>query len=40
MGWTWRDLQDTPIYVRRYTWDLLCARRDAEAEANKRAAKG
>jgi hypothetical protein len=40
MGWTWQELQDTPFYVRRFTWDLICIRREAEHKANKRAAKG
>lgn len=40
MGWTWRDLQDTPFYVRRFTWDLILARRDAEQAANEKASKG
>lgn len=34
MGWTWAELQDTPWYVRRFTWDLICARRRAENERN------
>lgn len=25
MRWTWRDLQATPDYVLRYTWDFLNA---------------
>ena len=37
MKWTWPDLQATPPYVRRFTWDLLQARRQAEADANERA---
>lgn len=39
-GWTWHELMDQPMYVRRFFWDLLCTRREAEAEANKRAAQG
>lgn len=39
MSWSWQQLQDTPVYVRRYVWDLLCARREAEHAANERAAK-
>lgn len=39
MGWTWQELQDTPWYVRRYTWDLLAARRQAEHDANERASQ-
>jgi hypothetical protein len=26
MRWSWRDLQNTPAYVRKYTWDFLNAR--------------
>ncbi|MCC9307680.1 hypothetical protein LN042_11295 [Kitasatospora sp. RB6PN24] len=40
MGWSWQELQDTPFYVRRFTWDLICARREAERAANERAARG
>jgi hypothetical protein len=36
MQWSWRDLEDTPPYVRRYCWDFLMARRTAENEANER----
>lgn len=32
MGWTWRELQDTPAYVVRYCTDLMMIRRDAEAK--------
>lgn len=37
MKWSWTDLQSTPAYVRRYSWDLLQARRQAEHDANERA---
>ena len=30
MRWSWAELQDTPLYVRRYCWDLLNARAQAE----------
>ena len=33
MGWSWTELQDTPLYVRRFCWDLLLIKRKAEAEA-------
>lgn len=36
-GWTWQELQDTPYYVRRYTWDLLSIKREAQQAAAKRA---
>lgn len=39
MGWTWQELEATPLYVRRYVWDLLVARREAEAAANEKAGK-
>lgn len=35
-GWTWGQLQDTPAYVRAYTWDLLAAKRQAQNAAAKR----
>ena len=37
MGWSWEQLQATPLYVRRYTWDFLQARRQAEVDAHERA---
>lgn len=40
MGWSFSELQDTPWYVRRFTWDLLMARREAEAAANEKASRG
>lgn len=39
MHWTWRDLQEAPVYVRRFVWDLTLARREAEADATERAAR-
>ncbi|MEV8523128.1 hypothetical protein AB0451_03070 [Streptomyces sp. NPDC052000] len=36
MGWSWRDLEATPIYVRRYVWDLILARRQAEQASRDR----
>lgn len=39
MGWSWSDLQDTPMYVRRYCWDLLQIKRQAELDAIKKAKK-
>jgi hypothetical protein len=38
-GWTWQQLQDTPAYVRAYTWDLLAAKRTAQAAAARRGAR-
>lgn len=37
MGWSWQDLESTPLYVRRYVWDLIVARRQAEQAANEKA---
>ena len=37
MRWTWRELQDTPMYVRRFTWDFIQMRRQAEKDAVDRA---
>lgn len=39
MGWTWAQLQATPLYVRRYTWDFINLRATAEKAANEKAAK-
>jgi hypothetical protein len=39
MGWSWRDLDDTPDYVRHYAWDLMQARIGAENNARERSAK-
>ena len=35
-GWTWQQLQDTPAYVRSFTWDFLAAKRAAQNAAAKR----
>ncbi|MEK6443639.1 hypothetical protein [Pseudonocardia sp. T1-2H] len=37
MGWSWTDLQATPTYVRRFTWDFIQLRRQAENDASERA---
>lgn len=34
MRWSWRDLDETPEYVRRYCWDLMQARLSAERDAH------
>lgn len=39
MGWSWADLEATPIYVRRYVWDLMVARREAQRAAQEKAAQ-
>lgn len=33
MRWSWQDLESTPPYVKRYTWDLLQIRNEAERNA-------
>lgn len=40
MRWSWDDLQATPGYVRRYVWDLLQARNQAEHDRIEAAKKG
>lgn len=30
-GWTWAQVQDMSAYVRMFTWDLLGAKREAQA---------
>lgn len=37
MGWSWRDLEDTPPYVRKFCIDLLNVKRRAENTAIERA---
>jgi len=37
--WSWGDLLATPPYVRRVSWDLLAARREAQRAADERANK-
>lgn len=27
MGWSWAQLEETPVYVRRFCWDFLVAQR-------------
>lgn len=39
MGWTWGALQATPVYVRRYCWDLLQIKRQAQRAAIESARK-
>lgn len=33
MGWSFQELQATPVYVRRYCADFMVIRRAAEARA-------
>lgn len=37
MGWSWNDLQSTPLYVRRYCWDIACAQAAQEQAEIERA---
>lgn len=37
MPWSWRELQETPMYVRRYCWDFLNAIAEQEQRENDRA---
>ena len=37
MGWSWEQLQRTPIYVRRYCLDFLNAVAEQEAASNDQA---
>jgi hypothetical protein len=40
-GWDWEQWRvKTPVYVQRFFWDLLCIRREAEANANEQASQG
>lgn len=27
MHWTWRDYEDTPVFVRQFCWDFIMRRR-------------
>jgi hypothetical protein len=37
MGWSWEQLEATPVYVRQFTWDLMMVRREAERAATEKA---
>lgn len=37
MGWSFQDLLNTPVYVLRYTTDLMMIRRQAQADAEEKA---
>jgi hypothetical protein len=39
-GWSWPDLEATPPYVRRVSWDLMVARREAQQRADERQGGG
>lgn len=36
MGWSWQELNATPIYVKRYCWDLIQIKLSAQQDAIKR----
>lgn len=36
MGWSYKDLRETPVYVVRYCRDLMSARIRAEQEQSER----
>jgi hypothetical protein len=36
MGWSWSDLEATPMYVRRFCADLMGIRRKCEADHMRR----
>lgn len=35
LAWTWREMEETPAYVRRFCWDLLSIKRRCMAERAK-----
>ncbi|MEY9937291.1 hypothetical protein [Streptacidiphilus sp. MAP5-3] len=37
MHWSWEQLEATPLYVRRYAWDLMLTRRRIQREKDKQA---
>lgn len=39
IAWSWRELQETPAYVERFTWDLLSIKRRCMAERQERASR-
>lgn len=38
--WSFHELSETPLYVKRFTWDLLQVRRQAEADQRRRDSSG
>jgi hypothetical protein len=36
MRWSWQDLEDTPMYVRQYCWDLHQIKVQAAADRRRR----
>jgi hypothetical protein len=39
MGWSWPDLEATPLYVRRFCLDIAGIRKRCEAERQRRAGR-
>ena len=38
IAWSWREMQETPVYVHAFTWDLLLIKRRCMAERAEREA--
>jgi hypothetical protein len=36
MGWSWQELEATPVYVRRFCLDISAIRKRCEAERRNR----
>lgn len=35
LAWSWREMEETPPYVRRFCWDLLNIKRRCMAEKSR-----
>jgi hypothetical protein len=40
LAWSWRELQETPVYVKRFCLDLLAIKRRVIKEKTERANRG
>jgi hypothetical protein len=40
LAWSWRELQDTPVYVTRFCIDLLAIKRRVMREKSEQANRG
>lgn len=40
IAWSWREYQETPLYVRRFCWDLMVIKRRCLAERANRGKPG
>lgn len=40
IAWSWRDMQETPAYVRRFCLDLLAIKRRVIREKSEQANRG